>query len=111
MAFAMAQELKKRGQQVLLVVMSDSPNPFIEQEQRVEWLNHWRSFGKQRDREKLISSGFSLTQVDNTLKVIEANYQILVNHQPQRYSAIVVSTLALVRVEAQATRKESATCV
>ncbi|MEH1804960.1 AMP-binding protein [Nostoc sp.] len=89
-AFAMAQELKKRGQQVLLVVMSDSHNPFIEEEQRVEWLHHWRSFGKQRDREKLISSGFSLRQVDNTLKVIEANHQILVNHQPQRYSGRVV---------------------
>ncbi|MBN3879926.1 AMP-binding protein [Nostoc sp. JL23] len=89
-AFAMAQELKKRGQQVLLVVMSDSHNPFIEEEQRVEWLHHWRSFGKQGDREKLISSGFSLRQVDNTLKVIEANHQILVNHQPQRYSGRVV---------------------
>lgn len=89
-AFAIAQELKKRGQQILLVVMSDSPNPFIEQEQRVEWLNHWRSIGKQHDREKLISSGFNLSQVDNVLSVIEANYQILVNHQPQRYSGRVV---------------------
>lgn len=89
-AFAIAQELKKRGQQILLVVMSDSPNPFIVQEQRVEWLNGWRLLGKQHDREKLISSGLSLSQVDNVLRVIEANHQILVNYQPQQYSGWVV---------------------
>jgi thioesterase domain-containing protein len=83
-ALAMAQELKKRGQRVLLVVMADSPNPIIEEAQRGQLLNHWRLSGKQQAREKLISSGFNLSQVENILRVIEANQQILVNHQPQQ---------------------------
>lgn len=83
-ALAMAQELKKQGQQVLLVVMSDSLNP------EVKLLDNWRSFGKQRDREKAITYGFSPRQVENILKVIEANHQILSNHQPQPYQGRVV---------------------
>lgn len=89
-ALAMAQELKKRGQRVLLVVMADSPNPIIEEEKRGQLLNHWRLSGKQQAREKLISSGFNLSQVENILRVIEANQQILVNHQPQQYFGRVV---------------------
>jgi thioesterase domain-containing protein/acyl carrier protein len=83
-ALAMAQELKNQGQEVLLVVMSDSPNP------QVKWLDIWRSLGKQRDRETLIRRGFSPSQVENTLKVIEANLQILSSYQPRPYQGRVV---------------------
>lgn len=89
-AFEIAQELKKRGEQVLLVAMSDSPNPFIEEEQRVNWLDHWRLSGKQSRREKLLVHDLSLAQVENILGVMEANQEIIANHKPQLYSGRVV---------------------
>lgn len=89
-AFEMAQELKKRGQQVLLVAMSDSPNPFVEEKQRVDGLNHWRLFDKPNWREKLINKGLGLSKVENILRVMDANQQIIVNHKPHLYSGQVV---------------------
>ncbi|MEG5048077.1 AMP-binding protein [Microcoleus sp. B4-C1] len=89
-AFEMAQQLKKRGQQVLLVVMVDSLNPLITQERKMQTWNHWISSGKQNRREKLINSGLNINQVENILKVWEANYQIIINHVPQMYSGRVV---------------------
>ncbi|MEH1934231.1 MAG: AMP-binding protein [Nostoc sp.] len=89
-AFEMAQQLKKQNQQVLLVVMVDSLNPLITQEQKMQTWNHWISSGKQNRREKLINSGLSVNQVENILKVWEANYKIIINHVPQVYSGRVV---------------------
>jgi len=89
-AFEMAQQLKKQNQQVLLVVMIDSLNPLITQEQKMQTWNHWISSGKQNRREKLIKSGLSVNQIKNILKVWEANYKIIINHVPQVYSGRVV---------------------
>jgi len=89
-AFEMAQQLRKRGQQVLLVVMVDSLNPLITEERKMQTWNHWISSGKQNRREKLINSGLNINQVENILKVWEANYQIIINHVPQMYSGRVV---------------------
>ncbi|MEH2236056.1 AMP-binding protein [Nostoc sp.] len=89
-AFEIAQQLKKQGQQVLLVAMIDSPNPLITQEQKMQTWNHWISSGKQNRREKLINSSLSVNQVENILKVWEANYQIIINHVPLVYSGRVV---------------------
>lgn len=88
-AFAMAQELRKRDQQVLLLTMSDSPNPF-EEAQRVEWLNYWQSSGAQSWRVKLTNDGLSSNQVENILKVMTANSQIIANYKPQLYSGRVI---------------------
>ncbi|MEH2135980.1 AMP-binding protein [Nostoc sp.] len=89
-AFEMAQQLRMRGQQVLIVVMSDSPNPFIEESQRVNWLNYWKSSGKSTWRQKLTDNNLSLSQVENILRVIDANQQIIANHKPQLYLGRVV---------------------
>ncbi|WP_293356392.1 thioesterase domain-containing protein [Microcoleus sp. CAWBG51] len=89
-AFEMAQELRRRSQQVLLVAMSDSPNPFIEESLKIDMLDHWRLSGKHSWREKLIDNGLSINQVENLLRVMDANQQIIVNHKPQLYSGRVV---------------------
>jgi len=88
-AFAMAQELRKRDQQVLLLTMSDSPNPF-EEAQRIEWLNYWQSSGAQSWRVKLGNDGLSSNQVENILKVMTANSQIIADYKPQLYSGRVI---------------------
>lgn len=89
-AFAMAQELKKHGQQVLLVVMSDSPNPFVAEAKRVELLDWWRSAGEQSWRENLTNDGLSSDQVTNALRVMTANQYVITNYEPQVYSGRVV---------------------
>jgi thioesterase domain-containing protein/acyl carrier protein len=88
-AFAMAQELRKRDQQVLLLTMSDSPNPF-EEAQRIEWLNYWQSSGAQSWQVKLANDGLSSSQVEKILSVMAANSQIIANYKPQLYSGRVI---------------------
>lgn len=88
-AFAMAHELKKRDQKVLLLTMADSLNPF-EEAQRIEWLNHWQFSGEQSWRKKLIDDGLSFSQVENTLRVMAANCQAVFNYEPQLYSGRVI---------------------
>ncbi|XZO04191.1 MAG: AMP-binding protein [Microcoleus sp.] len=89
-AFEIAQELRKRGQQVLLVAMADSLNPLITEGQKMQTWNYWRSSEKQNQREQLMSYGFTIKQVENILTVSEANYQVIINHVPQVYSGRVV---------------------
>ena len=89
-AFEIARQLKRHGEQVLVVTMSDTPNPFIEEQQRVDSLNHWRLVGQAKWREKLTEHGLSSTQIDNSLRVMDANQQIIANYKPQLYSGRVV---------------------
>ena len=89
-AFEIARQLKKHGEQVLVVTMSDTPNPFIEEQQRVDSLNHWRLVEQPRWREKMTEHGLSSTQVENFLRVMDANQQIIANYKPQLYSGRVV---------------------
>ena len=86
-AVEMAQELRKRGQQVLLVVMVDSPNPFITKEEKPK-LSNW--YPQQRLREQLINKGLNTKQVENIFRVWEANIQVIANHRPQLYAERVV---------------------
>ncbi|MEO1373522.1 MAG: thioesterase domain-containing protein [Cyanobacteria bacterium J06635_10] len=89
-AFEIARELKKHGEQVSVVTMSDTPNPFIEEQQRVDILNHWRLVGQPRWRKKMTEHGWSSTQVENFLRVMDANKQIIADYKPQLYSGRVV---------------------
>lgn len=93
-AIEMAQELKKQGQQVLLVVMADSPNPWITEEHKNQTWNYWLTSGKQDQRKTLIGQGLSIDQVENILKVSDANYQMVIYHLPQIYSGRVVHFFA-----------------
>ena len=90
-ALEMAQQLKKRGQKVLLVVMVDSPKPLLIEEEKVEYPNavareqiRWRG--------KLINNNFNFRsiEIDFNPKVFEYNLQIPANHVPQIYSGRVV---------------------
>lgn len=86
-AFEIAQKLRKRGQQVLLVVMVDSPNPFITEEEKTK-LSNW--YPQQRLREQLINKGLNANQVENIFRVWEANIQVIANHRPHLYADRVV---------------------
>jgi len=88
-ALEMAQQLRKCGQQVLLVVMADSPNPLWTEEERIELAN-WLSCQKSSRRKELINSGFSLKQIENIFRVQDANSQLIASHIPQVYSGKVV---------------------
>jgi len=99
-AFEMAQELRKCGQQILLVVMADSPNPFWTEEERVE-LSNWLSCQKYNRRKELINSGFSLKQIENIFRVQDANIQLIASHIPQVYSGRVVYFSALEKIKFQ----------
>lgn len=87
-AYEMAQEFKKRGQQVLLLVMVDSPNPFFTEEEKKTTLPNW--YPQPRMREELINKGLNLNQVENIFRVWEANIQVIANHTPQLYGDRVV---------------------
>jgi len=88
-AFEMAQELKKQGQQVLLVAMLDSQNPCWTEEERIEMVNLPSNYQLSR-KEELMGSGFRPKQIENLFRVQDANYQLLANHIPQVYSGRVV---------------------
>jgi thioesterase domain-containing protein/acyl carrier protein len=88
-AFEMAQQLREQGQQVLLVLMMDSPNPFWTKEERIESENLLSNYKLNR-REELIANGFSLQQIENIFRVQDANHQLITNHTPHTYSGRVV---------------------
>mgnify|MGYP000092787914 CR=1 FL=1 len=90
-AFEMAQQLKKRSQKVLLVVMVDSLKPLLTEEEKVEY---WDAVTpKQLEWSGKLtndSSNLSLIETDFNPKVFEHNLQIPVNHVPKMYSGRVV---------------------
>ncbi|MEH1787961.1 MAG: thioesterase domain-containing protein [Nostoc sp.] len=90
-ALEMAQQLKKRGHQVLLVVMVDSPKPLLTEEEKVEYPNAIAR-EQMRWRGKLINddSDPSPIEIDFNPKVFEYNLQIPGNYIPQIYSGRVV---------------------
>ncbi|MEN1786455.1 MAG: thioesterase domain-containing protein [Bacteroidota bacterium] len=90
-ALEMAQQLKKRGQKVLLVVMVDSPKPLLTEEEKVEYQNAVARV-QMRWRGKLINNNFDFRsiEIDFNPKVFEYNLQIPANHVPQIYSGRVV---------------------
>ncbi|MGB5968476.1 MAG: AMP-binding protein [Spirulinaceae cyanobacterium] len=89
-ALEMARRLKKQGQQVLLVAMVDSPNPWITKEGKILTWNYWRASRKTSLEAQFLSYGLNCHQVKNILNVREAIYQALLNHIPQLYSGRVV---------------------
>ncbi len=89
-AFEMAQQLKKQGQQVLLVTMADTPNPLITEEDKIQRWTSWQSFAKEKKREKFQKYGLSANIIENILKVSEANWQVIINHLPKIYSGRVI---------------------
>ena len=97
-ALEIAQQLRKCGQQVLLVVMADSPNPLWTEEERIELAN-WLSCQKSSRRKELINSGFSLKQIENIFRVQDANSQLIASHIPQVYSGKVVYLSAWETIE------------
>ncbi len=86
-AFEMAQELRKRGQKVLLVVMVDSPNPFTAEEGKIK-LPNW--YPQPHLGAELINKGLSANQVENLFRVWNANIQVIADHRPQAYEDCVV---------------------
>ncbi|MEH2059245.1 MAG: tetratricopeptide repeat protein [Nostoc sp.] len=90
-ALEMAQQLKKRGQKVLLVVMVDSPKPLLTEAEKVEYPNAIAR-EQMRWRGKLINddSDPSPIEIDFNPKVFEYNLQIPANYIPQIYSGRVV---------------------
>ncbi|MEG4854953.1 thioesterase domain-containing protein [Microcoleus sp. B5-D4] len=94
-AFEMAQQLKKCGQQVLLVVMVDSPNPFITVEEKTN-LPNW--YPKPHLREKLLNKGLNINQFESIFRVWEANVQVIANHVPQVYADRIVYFAAMEKV-------------
>jgi acyl-CoA synthetase (AMP-forming)/AMP-acid ligase II/thioesterase domain-containing protein/acyl carrier protein len=89
-ALEMAQQLTQRGEQVLLVVMLDSPNPLITAEQKNQQWTRWQSLAKERKREKFQKQGLSPHLIENILNVSEANWQVIMSHYPKIYSGRVV---------------------
>ncbi|MGB3651703.1 MAG: thioesterase domain-containing protein, partial [Rivularia sp. (in: cyanobacteria)] len=89
-AFEMAQQLKKQGQQVLLVTMGDSLNPLITEEDKIQKWTSWQSFRKEKKRDKFQKYGLSANIIENILKVSEANWQVIINHLPKIYSGRVI---------------------
>ncbi|MGB6298482.1 MAG: AMP-binding protein [Rivularia sp. (in: cyanobacteria)] len=88
--FEMAQQLKKQGQQVLLVTMADSLNPLITEENKIQRWTSWQYFGKEKVQKKLQEDGLSTNIIENILKVSEANLQVIINHLPKIYSGRVI---------------------
>jgi thioesterase domain-containing protein/ectoine hydroxylase-related dioxygenase (phytanoyl-CoA dioxygenase family)/glycosyltransferase involved in cell wall biosynthesis len=90
-ALEMAEQLKKRGQQVLLVVMVDSPKPLLTEEEKTEYpialaRDQIRWSGKLPTGD----SDLSPTEIHFNPKVCEYNLQIPANHAPQVYLGRVV---------------------
>lgn len=88
-AFEMAQQLRKQGQQVLLVVMVDSPNPFLTELDIKELCSHIfqqiPNWGKE-----LLKRNFKLNQDKNIPQVKQANIQATANYTPQLYLGRVI---------------------
>lgn len=97
-ALEMAQQLRKRSQEVSLVVMADSPNPFWTEEEKIELAN-WLSSQKSIWRKEQINRGFSLQQVESVFRVRAANIQLISSYVPQVYSGRVIHFSALELIE------------
>ncbi|MEL7039645.1 MAG: thioesterase domain-containing protein [Cyanobacteria bacterium J06592_8] len=89
-ALEMAQQFKQRGEQVLLVAMSDSPNPLITVEQKNQQWTRWKLCGKAHKREKFKKQGLTDNLIENIVKVSEANWQVIISHCPRIYCGRVV---------------------
>ncbi|WP_333299216.1 AMP-binding protein [Microcoleus sp. AT13-A6] len=88
-AFEIAQQLKKLGQQVSLVIMIDSRNLMLTKEEKLEFKKSIK-IRDQKHREDLLNNGVSLKQVENIFKVLDANIEVLASHVPQIYLGKVV---------------------
>jgi thioesterase domain-containing protein len=82
-ALEMAQQLKKLGQKVLLVVMVDSPKPLLTEAEKVEYREVTVDWV-----DKIFNN--SLIEIDLNPEVFEYSLQIPTNHIPQTYSGLVV---------------------
>ena len=90
-ALEMAQQLKKKGQKVLLVVMVDSPKPLLTEVEKIEYPNSVaREQAKWRGQFTNSDSDPNSVQIEFNPEVFEYNLQIPVNHIPQIYSGEVV---------------------
>jgi thioesterase domain-containing protein/aryl carrier-like protein len=89
-ALEMAQQLQRQGESVSLVVMMDSPNPYLTEQQRERHWQRWLTVGKQKKREQFSEYGLSPQKVETILKVMEANHRVWIHQVPQMYSGRVV---------------------
>ena len=89
-ALEMAQQLQRQGESVSLVVMIDSPNPCLTEQQRERYWQYWLTVGKQKTREQFLGYGLSPRKVETIVKVMEANHRGWIHQVPQRYSGGVV---------------------
>lgn len=83
-ALEMAQELRKRGQQVSIVVMVDSPKPLFTDEEKTNLCN-WIIQNKFNRKEELIKNGFSPKQAENLIQILGNNIQIQCSYSPKTY--------------------------
>ncbi|MEH2003237.1 MAG: tetratricopeptide repeat protein [Nostoc sp.] len=88
-AFEMAQQLKKQGQQVLLVVMVDSPNPFLTELDIKELCSHIFQQMSKWEKE-LLKKNFKLNQDKNIPQVQQANIEATANYTPQLYLGRII---------------------
>ncbi|HIK19198.1 MAG TPA: AMP-binding protein [Leptolyngbyaceae cyanobacterium M33_DOE_097] len=87
-ALEMAQELRKRGQQVSIVVMVDSPKPLFTDGEKKNLCN-WIIQNKFNRKEELIRSGFSVKQAENLIQILDNNILIQCNYLPRTYLGAV----------------------
>jgi len=84
----MAQQLKRNGHQVLLLVMVDNPNPFLTEHDLILLANRVSfqipNWGKEIDR------NWKLNQVKNIPIIREANLKVIADYSPQLYQGKVV---------------------
>lgn len=88
-AFEMAQKLRAQGQQVLAVILVDSINPLLTDEEKFELRNSIAQLIPNR-REQLTSTGFSLNLIENVLRILESNTQAAANYIPRIYPGRIV---------------------
>jgi len=96
-ALEMAQQLKKLDEEVLLVVMVDTPRPLLTEEEKLEYLEIVAcEQTRRRWRETLISKGsdFSQSKFDFNPEVFRYGVQIPANYIPQIYLEHVVYFVA-----------------
>lgn len=92
-AFEAAQQLKRNGHQVLLLVMVDSPNPFLTEHDLITLANRVSLKIPNWGRE-LIIRNYRLNQIENPLKLWGANLKAITNHSPQLYQGRVACFIA-----------------
>jgi ectoine hydroxylase-related dioxygenase (phytanoyl-CoA dioxygenase family)/thioesterase domain-containing protein/4-hydroxybenzoate polyprenyltransferase len=84
-ALEMAQQLKKKGQDVLLVVMVDSPTPLVTEAEKSEYRKIVPEWKERWKRDFLSESSIQLSP-----EVFDRNILIPVNYELQQYSGKVV---------------------